>query len=79
VKPRLPQSLILHRETYAVPPEEQRLIDDYDRTLVEFFAAQGQPSPGWSRQSLERLRTVAILHGRERLAEAVRAQGFPLR
>lgn len=79
VKPRLPQSLILHRETYAVHPEEQRLIDDYDRTLVEFYAAQGQQSPGWSRQSLERLRTVAILHGRERLAEAVRAQGFPLR
>ncbi|MBV2132200.1 NADPH-dependent oxidoreductase [Pseudomonas sp. MAP12] len=79
VKPRLPQSLILHRETYAVHPEEQRLIDDYDRTLIEFYAEQGQQSPGWSRQSLERLRTVAILHGRERLAAAVKAQGFPLR
>lgn len=33
----------------------------------------------WSSQSLGRLRTVAILHGRERLAEAVEAQGFPLR
>lgn len=79
VKPRLPQSLILHREAYAVHPEEQRLVDDYDRTLVEFYAEQGQQSPGWSRQALQRLRTVEILHGRERLAEAVKAQGFPLR
>ncbi len=79
IKPRLPQSLILHRETYAVHPQEERLIDDYDLTLVEFYAEQGQQSPGWSRQSLERLRTVEILHGRERLAEAVKAQGFPLR
>lgn len=79
IKPRLPQSLILHRETYAVHPQEERLIDDYDRILVEFYAEQGQQSPGWSRQSLERLRSVAILHGRERLAEAVRVQGFSLR
>ncbi|MNZ60385.1 Oxygen-insensitive NADPH nitroreductase [compost metagenome] len=79
IKPRLPQSLILHRETYAVHPQEERLIDDYDRTLVEFYAEQGQQSPGWSRQSLARLRTVEILHGRERLAEAVKAQGFALR
>jgi len=79
VKPRLPQSLILHRETYAVHEQEAQLIDDYDRAIAAFFAAQGQPSPGWSRQSLERLKSIETLHGRERLAEAVKAQGFPLR
>ncbi|HYQ40195.1 MAG TPA: NADPH-dependent oxidoreductase [Pseudomonas sp.] len=79
IKPRLPQSLVLHRETYAVHAQEAQLIDDYDRAIVGFFAEQGQGSPGWSRQALERLRSTDSLHGRDRLAGVIRAQGFAMR
>lgn len=78
VKPRLPQDVVLHREAYAL--EEQRaLIARYDETARSFQVEQGQDPVGWRALLLARGRSAVSLHGRERLKQALRALGFPLR
>lgn len=78
VKPRLPQTLVLHREQYAVQDIDGSL-SGYDETLSGFNRNQKLPAASWSERSLERLRTVDALRGRERLREAAAALGFALR
>lgn len=78
VRPRLPQSVVLHRETY-VDRDIGAEVAAYDGRHREFFAGQGQDAPSWSARSLERLRGVESLHGRERLREELGELGFALR
>lgn len=77
IRPRLPRRVVLHRETY----DDRDIGADvaaYDRRQREFFARQGQEATDWSTRSLERLRGVESLHGRQRLREELDALGFPL-
>ncbi|MFK3798863.1 NADPH-dependent oxidoreductase [Pseudomonas sp. NPDC088444] len=78
VKPRLPQSAVLHRETYSVAPE-QSAIEQYDARLGAFYRQEGLKAAGWSEQVVARLRSVANLHGREHLVEELKRLGFGLR
>ena len=78
VKPRLDQSVVLHRESYNL--EGQRAgIAAYDGVAKAFQESQGQNPIGWRAQVLARSRDGTALHGRERLKAALRALGFPLR
>lgn len=79
VKPRLPQSAVLHRETY-----DDRVIhdtvDDYNATMDAFYRAQNmKPLGPWDLHSLNRVRGVDALQGRERLVEILKSFGFGLR
>lgn len=74
IKPRLPQSVVLHRETYRVEAQEAQQIEAYDRSVVGFYREQGLDSPAWSTQVINRLLHVDTLHGRERIAQTLRAQ-----
>lgn len=75
VKPRLPQQVVLHRETYGQPVEQQ-LIEDYDQHIAAFYREQGLSTPSWSQQAVERLRSIKTLNGREHISAVLKGQRF---
>ncbi|WP_213938015.1 NADPH-dependent oxidoreductase [Pseudomonas sp. dw_612] len=75
VKPRLPQQVVLHRETYGQPVEQQ-LVDDYDQHIAAFYREQGLSTPSWSQQAVERLRSIHTLNGREHISAVLKGQRF---
>lgn len=77
IKPRLPQAVTLHRETYRHDDESEQ-IAAYEETAAAFSQAQGQNTPGWSEQVINRLRDVSALHGRERIATTLTQQRLAL-
>lgn len=77
VKPRLPQSAVLHRERYDAAAADAA-IEGYDRTLQAFQAEQGMKAQGWTELVLGRLGEVKALSGRDRLRSALEKLGFPL-
>ena len=79
IKPRLPQSLILSRETYTAPPQvESQVVGEYDALMQAFQRSQSMKEVPWSVQSSQRVAGPGSLSGRDRLVEAIQAQGFKL-
>lgn len=78
VKPRLPQAAVLHHETYSAG-EEEGVLAEYDERLGAFYKREGMKASGWSEQVINRLRSVASLHGREALVDELKRMGFGLR
>ncbi|BAZ50627.1 nitroreductase [Nostoc sp. NIES-4103] len=79
VKPRLPQSAVLHRETYKLADQDDA-IAHYNNIIKEFYTEQKMNIPGdWSEHSAQRIATVESLRGRDRLREALNNLGFKLR
>lgn len=79
VKPRLPQSVVLHRERYRVPDDtEPPAVTAYDSVMQAFQRSQAMKEVPWSRQASERVSGPGSLSGRHRLVEAIRALGFEL-
>lgn len=78
VKPRLPQSVVLHRETYDLGGQSTA-IAEYDRDARAFQEEQGQDPVGWRALVLARGASAAALHGREKLKGALHALGFDLK
>jgi nitroreductase len=78
VKPRLPQSAVLHREAYSIAQEEAA-IQSCDATLAEFQSRQAMAQVGWLEAIANRVGRLSALNGRERLREALGALGFPLK
>jgi nitroreductase len=78
VKPRLPQEVVLHHETYALEAQREP-IARYDETARAFQNAQGQQPVGWRALLISRGRNAAALNGRDRLKAALRVLGFALR
>lgn len=76
VKPRLPQSAVLHREQYQVPSDPAQEIGSYNEALRTFMRANGMKEMDWSAQVVERLGSPEALTGRHRLYEALRNAGF---
>jgi nitroreductase len=77
VKPRLPQSAVLHHETYDLA-QQVPALDAYDERITAFYAAEGLDG-GWAGRVVERLRGHGSLHGRERLRAALTALGLASR
>jgi len=78
VKPRLPQSLVLHEEQYAVR-NEAAAVAGYDATLSAFSQAVGIGASDWTGRMKTRVGTAAGLSGRDRMREALTALGFGLK
>ena len=78
VKPRLPQEVVLHRDRYALEPE-QREQANYDARLEAFSRRNEMASYTWTQRVIARMSTIKALSGRERLKDAFIALGFPLR
>ncbi len=78
VKPRLPQSVVVHREQYDATAEPEGLAA-YDARLAEFQEAEAMQPVGWTPAVLSRLRDGGSLSGRHRIREALHTLGFGLR
>jgi nitroreductase len=78
VKPRLPQSLVLHHETYRAG-DEAEAVAAYDGRLADFSESVGLGRQDWTQRMLSRVGTAAALNGRHRMKEALTALGFRLR
>ncbi|WP_376093893.1 NADPH-dependent oxidoreductase [Roseomonas sp. CCTCC AB2023176] len=78
IKPRLPQSVVLHRETYDVGAEPAG-IRHYDGALDGFTARTGQARTTWTVRMLNRVGRAGNLGGRDRMSEVLRALGLGLR
>jgi hypothetical protein len=78
VKPRLPQSLVLHREQYGSSAREAGLAA-YDETMRTFQAGQGMAVRGWTDVVAGRIADAAALKGRHVLLEVVRRMGFKIK
>lgn len=78
IKPRLPQSAVLHRETYdqAVKRAE---ITRYNTIMHQFQREQGMKAIDWTQQCINRVKDEAALRGRHRMRAALHALGFELR
>ena len=78
VKPRLPQSVVVHRERYDAGAETEGLAA-YDARLTLFQEGEAMQPVGWTRAVLSRLRDGGSLSGRDRIREALNTLGFELR
>jgi nitroreductase len=78
IKPRLPQSAVLHREQYSAAAQPDAFTA-YDARIREFQREQRMTEIDWTRQATERVKTTASLHGRDRIRTALETLGFPLR
>ncbi|MEU2254755.1 NADPH-dependent oxidoreductase [Nocardia xishanensis] len=76
VKPRLPQSAVLHHETYELAAQREH-VARYEDRIAEFYAEQGLEH-SWTERVLNRLASAQSLNGRDRLREALAGHGFPL-
>ncbi|MBY5816461.1 NADPH-dependent oxidoreductase [Rhizobium leguminosarum] len=78
VKPRLPQSTVLHRESYVSELRQDDLAG-YNRVLRSFQSEQAMPLIDWTDQVLGRIATVESLKGRHVLGDVARRLGFKLK
>ena len=79
IKPRLPQSSVLHHEQYDADVHA-KIIDDYNASMNAFSVDQGmKTTQTWELQSLHRVRGPESLSGRDRLTEALRNLGFQMK
>lgn len=77
LRPRLPQSVVLHRERYDVSREAAE-VALYDGRFAEHQRETGLPQSGWVARVMERLATVAGLNGRDIMRGALARLGFTM-
>lgn len=78
IKPRLPQSVVLHHEQYETGSQLEG-IEAYNQTMREFYRDQAmQVDVDWAEHSLNRVAQPESLSGRDRLPKALKALGFPI-
>lgn len=79
IKPRLPQSVVLHRETYVVKESEAADVARYDQAMADFSQRVGQGDVRWLPRMFSRLAGPSSLSGRDRMRAALTALGFGLK
>jgi nitroreductase len=77
VKPRLPQSIVLHRERYGLPSTAH--LSAYDEALREFRLDQLMSDVAWSKHATGRVSGPESLMGRHVLREVLQELGFALK
>jgi nitroreductase len=77
VRPRLPQSIVLHHEQYSTEGEAAALAQ-YDDTVMAHEVAQGRPRDTWSARHKARYANKDYLEGRINLRAVLARMGFPL-
>ncbi|MBD2434501.1 MULTISPECIES: NADPH-dependent oxidoreductase [Fischerella] len=78
IKPRLPQSAVLHRDTYKLA-EQEEAIARYNDIMKEFYTEQKMNvAVDWSEHSAERIATLDYLKGCKNLRETLNNFGFKL-
>lgn len=78
VKPRLPQSIVLHRETYKVG-DEKALRTLYDQRMGVFSKRNDMAMQTWTQRVIQRLAKLSGMSGRQHLRDTLIKLGFPLK
>jgi nitroreductase len=78
VKPRLPQTTVLHREQYRDNPGKEELTG-YDQILRAFQKIQSMAPIDWSEQAARRIATKESLKNRDKLSAILKSFGFQLK
>lgn len=78
MKPRLPQSIVLHHEQYRADLGETDL-SAYDDVMRSFQTGQGMAVRGWTNVVANRIADAAALKGRHVLLDVVRRMGFKVK
>ncbi|MBD2139717.1 NADPH-dependent oxidoreductase [Anabaena sp. FACHB-1237] len=79
IKPRLPQSVVLHRETYQLSEQDEG-ISLYNQVMKDFYESQQMNVPGdWAEHSSKRVASAESLSGRQQLRQILNNLGFELR
>lgn len=78
IKPRLSQSVVLHRETYS-PDAPDNAVARYDEVMGRFYAEQNMDAPNWTRHSTNRIRSAPVQQSGGVLSSSVRERGFDLK
>ena len=77
-KPRLPQSVVLHRETYKVG-DEKAAVAQYDADMLAFSQRNGMGDVDWLSRLRSRVGPVKGLSGRHMMREWLNKLGFGLK
>lgn len=79
IKPRPPQSVVLHHERYTPLAEQEVGVAAYNAAMAQFYEQQNMNVKGtWAVHSAKRIADAEVLSGRDRLLEALHALGFKL-
>jgi nitroreductase len=78
VKPRLPQSAIVHQEHYS-GANDREIRKDYDDVLGRYSREQEMNQYSWTERVLSRTQPLKAMSGRHALREALAALGIPAR
>jgi nitroreductase len=78
VKPRLPQSTVLHHERYDAAPEA-RDRPAYDAEMAQFSARNEMQATTWTNRMLNRMGPIKSMNGRERIRATLAKLGFEIR
>ena len=78
VKPRLPQSMVVHHERYD-SAAEGRDRPVYDAELARFCVTQDMAATGWTDRMRNRMGPLKSMNGRNRLRGILNKLGFELR
>jgi nitroreductase len=78
VKPRLPQSIVLHHERYD-PAQEAARRATYDAEMSKFSARHELQAATWTQRVLNRLGPIKSMNGRETIRASLKKLGFEIR
>jgi hypothetical protein len=78
VKPRLPQSTVLHHERYDGAPEARDRAA-YDAVMSIFSARNEMQATTWTQRVLNRMAAIKSMNGREQIRTALAKLGFEIR
>ena len=78
VKPRLPQSVVLHHERYDAT-KEAALRATYDAEMAKFSARHELQAATWTQRVLNRLGPRKSMNGRETIRASLKKLGFEIR
>jgi len=78
VKPRLPQDVVLHHDTYDSSNEADHRAG-YDALMAAFSARNEMAADTWTRRVIGRMGKIAAMGGRDKLVAALNAMGFELK
>jgi nitroreductase len=79
VKPRLPQTSVLHREQYEWTDAHRVAAESYDPRIRAFQREQGMAERDWTEQARDRTRGPQTMAGRHVLRDVLERLGFALR
>ena len=78
VKPRLPQSTVLHHDRYDAAPEATDR-PAYDAEMAKFAARNEIQATTWTERMLNRMGPLKAMNGRERIRATLARLGFEIR